>query len=47
MNETADGSLEKNDRYKDVLQRLIDSVDPDTEGKLDIDQIIAECIVQL
>ncbi|RKP27145.1 cytochrome P450 [Syncephalis pseudoplumigaleata] len=32
---------------KDVLQRLIEAVDPATGDRLDVDQIIAESIVQL
>ena len=34
-------------RGKDVLQRMIESEDPETGEKLDIDQLIAESIVQL
>ena len=34
-------------RGKDVLQRMIESEDPETGEKLDIDQLIAESITQL
>ncbi|KAI9594790.1 cytochrome P450 [Syncephalis fuscata] len=38
---------EDDQQAMDVLQRMIDSKDPETGEKLDIDQIIAESIVQL
>ncbi|KAI9592870.1 cytochrome P450 [Syncephalis fuscata] len=45
--ETDRYSASKDDRVKDVLQRLLESVDPKTGETLDVDQIIAESIIQL
>ncbi|KAI9594736.1 cytochrome P450 [Syncephalis fuscata] len=47
-NEEARNNPEKaSERVDDVLQRMIDSVDPETGEKLDVDQMIAESIIQL
>ncbi|KAI8058625.1 cytochrome P450 [Syncephalis plumigaleata] len=47
MNSMKDEQATDSTRVKDVLQRLIEAVDPETGNRLDIDQIIAESIVQL
>jgi hypothetical protein len=38
---------DEEERPKDVLQRIIDSKDPETGESLGIDQAIAESIIQL
>ncbi|KAI8058487.1 cytochrome P450 [Syncephalis plumigaleata] len=47
INSMKDEQVTDSTRVKDVLQRLIEAVDPETGNRLDIDQIIAESIVQL
>ncbi|RKP25993.1 cytochrome P450 [Syncephalis pseudoplumigaleata] len=45
--ETAANADKPKERVDDVLQRMLDSEDPETGEKMDVDQMIAETIIQL